>query len=324
MNLLSFLIYIPLQIAFIPLAIIGGAWVGYKQLAVSSRLGLSHTAVEIINGRWTMHMFGMRDDVATAKLTSQLNNTSTLGLWLVLFPLWVKYKISGKYFLYPKPPEAGKESILEIVTARTIYIDQIINRVAEDAEQFVAMGAGYDTRSFDMLTGHGLDCFELDQQAVQAHKRQYLDLAGVDVGDVRFLTIDFNTENTFEKLHQSGFNPNGNTIFLWEGVTLYLDEAEVRNTLRDFRDQAPPGSVLIADIYANRFISTLTKNAAARKSLEATDEMLHFGLDFEADAGEHLQVFIESESLKLGETHFLGSNNEKGPYGVVFEVSANS
>ncbi|MBO6557185.1 MAG: class I SAM-dependent methyltransferase [Pseudomonadales bacterium] len=324
MNLLSFLIYLPLQIAFIPLTIVGGIWVAYKQLVVSSRQGLSHTAIEIINGRWTMHIFGLRDDPATAKLAGKLNNTSTFGLWLALFPLWVKYRISGKYFLYPKPPEQGKEGIVDLVPARTIYIDQMINRIAETAEQFVAMGAGYDTRSFDMLSGRGLQCFELDQQVVQAHKRQYLELAGVATEDVRFLTVDFSKENSFEKLIQSGFDPTSKSLFLWEGVTLYLSEEEVRNTLRDFRDQAPVGSVLIADIYANRFLAALTRSAGARKSLEATNEMLNFGLDFEAGAREMLQDFIESESLKLGETHFLGRDNENGPFAAVFEVSASS
>ncbi|MBO6566047.1 MAG: class I SAM-dependent methyltransferase [Pseudomonadales bacterium] len=324
MNLLSFLIYLPLQIAFIPLTIVGGIWVAYKQLVVSSRQGLSHTAIEIINGRWTMHIFGLRDDPATAKLAGKLNNTSTFGLWLALFPLWVKYRISGKYFLYPKPPEQGKEGIVDLVPARTIYIDQMINRIAETAEQFVAMGAGYDTRSFDMLSGRGLQCFELDQQVVQAHKRQYLELAGVATEDVRFLTVDFSKENSFEKLIQSGFDPTSKSLFLWEGVTLYLSEEEVRKTLRDFRDQAPVGSVLIADIYANRFLAALTRSAGARKSLEATNEMLNFGLDFEAGAREMLQDFIESESLKLGETHFLGRDNENGPFAAVFEVSASS
>ena len=35
MRLISFLVYIPLQIAFIPLAIVGVALVGYRQMRVS-------------------------------------------------------------------------------------------------------------------------------------------------------------------------------------------------------------------------------------------------------------------------------------------------
>ena len=68
MSVLSKLVYIPLQLLFIPAAIVGAAIVAYKQLVVSKRLGLSQTAVEVINGRWIMHIFGLREDDATAKL----------------------------------------------------------------------------------------------------------------------------------------------------------------------------------------------------------------------------------------------------------------
>ena len=68
MALLSLIIYIPLQIVFLPLSVFGALLQAYKQMVVSKRLGISQTAIEIINGRWTMHIFGMRDDEATARL----------------------------------------------------------------------------------------------------------------------------------------------------------------------------------------------------------------------------------------------------------------
>ncbi len=90
----ALIVFIILQILFIPLAIMGAVWVGYKQIVVSKKLGASQTAVEIINGRWTMHIFGLRDDHAAAKLTPVLPNTSTFGLWLALFPLYVYSRIA--------------------------------------------------------------------------------------------------------------------------------------------------------------------------------------------------------------------------------------
>ena len=86
-KVLALIVFIILQVLFIPLAIIGAVLVGYRQLIVSKKLGVSQTAIEIINGRWTMHVFGLRDDHAAAKLTPVLPNTSTFGLWLALAPL---------------------------------------------------------------------------------------------------------------------------------------------------------------------------------------------------------------------------------------------
>ena len=81
--------------------------VAYRQMGVSKKLGISQTAIEILNGRWTMHVFGIRVDEASAKLAAALPNTSVIGLWLALFPLWLKHKMSGRPFLYPKIPEPG-------------------------------------------------------------------------------------------------------------------------------------------------------------------------------------------------------------------------
>ena len=79
MPILSLFIYVPLQVAFIPFAVLGVMLVAYKQIVVSKKVGVSQTAVEIINARWTMHIFSMRDDDATAKLAAALPNTSLFG-----------------------------------------------------------------------------------------------------------------------------------------------------------------------------------------------------------------------------------------------------
>ena len=70
MSLLSLVLYIPLQIAFIPLALIGFVLVAYRQMVVSKKMGISQTAIEILNGRWTMHAFGIRVDPLRPLLVS--------------------------------------------------------------------------------------------------------------------------------------------------------------------------------------------------------------------------------------------------------------
>ena len=51
MKIVALAIYLILQFAFIPLSIFGVLLTGYRQIAVSKRLGVSQTAIEIINGR---------------------------------------------------------------------------------------------------------------------------------------------------------------------------------------------------------------------------------------------------------------------------------
>ena len=46
---------------------------------VSQQLGFSSAAIEIINGRWNVDKFGIRNDEATEKLFNTLPNTSSFN-----------------------------------------------------------------------------------------------------------------------------------------------------------------------------------------------------------------------------------------------------
>ena len=319
LRLFSFVVFLVLQIAFLPLAVVGLVIVAYKQLAVSKRLGVSQTMVEVLNARWTMHVFDMREDVASARLADSIPNTSPFGLWLVLFPLWVKYKMSGAYFGYPKVPDEGRENLINFMVARTLYIDRIIRRVLGDMDQFVLLGAGYDTRAYGEFKRDGTAVFELDQTHNQELKVTSLGNAGIDAAHVTFVPVDFSRDDIFEKLQTAGYDTAKKTTFLWEGVTLYLAEEDVRKTLRDVREHAAPGSVVVADFYAERSIR-MGSGSVVKKKLEYTDETLGFGLPFEADHEQTLQHFVNSEGLTVGETTFLGSSGKKGPFMVVAEL----
>lgn len=319
-KIVAFVVYVVVQIAFIPMALIGVVLTGYRQIVVSKKLGVSQTAIEIINGRWTMHIFGIREDFASDRLLSVLPNSSKLGLWMVLFPLWLQTRISGQLSFYPRVPEAGDENIADMVPARTLHFDQIIRRTLSDVDQFVLMGAGYDTRAYGFFTDADVSIFEVDQPEVQRHKKEMLATTAINSDDVTFVSIDFKHDDLFKKLTEAGFDTSKKALFLWEGVTLYLSTAEVQQTMQSVKQHAASGSVLLVDIYAERMIELLGKSNTGGKILELTDEGLQFGLDFQNNWQTQLTEFVEAQSLSVGETHFLGSNNEQGPYAVVAEL----
>jgi len=181
------------------------------------------------------------------------------------------------------------------------------------------MGAGYDMRAYEKLRSNNVSFFELDQPSVQAHKLATLKSSGIAFDHVTFVSVDFSNENAVERLIESGFDKSKKTLFLWEGVTLYLSEADVRKTMRDIRNAATAGSVLLADIYAERFIDFAGK-VSSKKTLERTDEGVDFGLNFSSKHEETLSEFVESESMSVGECFFLGENSDKGPFVVVAEM----
>ena len=319
MTMIAWLVYIPLQTLWLPISLLGVIWVAYKQIVVSSRMGVSQTTVEIINGRWTMDVFGLRSDRAARMLASTIPNNSTGGLWLALFPLWLARHIAGKPFLYPTLPAPEKAGIANLVPSRTMEFDALIAANAEDATQFVVLGAGLDTRAYGLLNESDLAMFELDQKEVQAYKRENVAKAQIDATNVQFIEVDFADPNWISALTASSYDPAKKTIFLWEGVTLYLSETATRDTLSALKTNATPGSVVIADFYAKRFVN-IGKGKAVGALLDATGEGLGLGLDFSGDAEGVLRNFVSAQGLTLGRHQFLGAGHKNGPFTVIAEL----
>jgi len=58
MKVFSLVVYVVLQLLCLPLLIVGVLLGAYRQMVVSKRLGLSNTAIKVIQARWTMDRFG--------------------------------------------------------------------------------------------------------------------------------------------------------------------------------------------------------------------------------------------------------------------------
>ena len=134
------------------------------------------------------------------------------------------------------------------------------------------------------------------------------------------VTVNFSRDDAFIALSEAGFDRTKKTLFLWEGVTLYLSEADVRKTMQDVCGNAPAGSVLLADIYADSFVKTIGGRSGIKETLEYTNEELAFSLSMATTHEETLKDFVESESMSVGEAVFMGSNSDKGPFMTVVEM----
>ena len=316
---LAWLIFVPLQMLWLPLSILGGLLVAYKQVWVSRKLGLSQTAVEVVNGRWTADLFGLRGDPPSRRLAGKLPNNSVLGLYLALLPLLIAKIIAGRPIIYPILPEDGKAGIASIVFSRTRRLDGLIADRTSDVGQLVVLGAGLDARCYGSLANEGLAMFELDQASVQRAKRMAVKRAKLASERVHYIEADFAQPQWIASLTASSYDPSLKTIFIWEGVTLYLSEADVRATLAAIKANAAVGSVVLLDLYAARFLA-LAGRGAAGKTLEATGEPLRFGLDLSEDPEAVLAAFATSTGLCLGRHYFMGSAHPKGPFMVVAEL----
>jgi methyltransferase (TIGR00027 family) len=88
--------------------------------------------------------------------------------------------------------------------------------------------------------------FEVDHPATQAYKRERAALLGESLASVTFVPVDFTLDDLDAALDAAGHDPQQPTVWVWEGVTMYLDDAALRGTLGVVRQRSAPGSTLAA------------------------------------------------------------------------------
>ena len=129
---------------------------------------------------------------------------------------------------------------------RTRFIDDAVGAALEgQLEQFVVLGAGFDSRAYRLPGLRKTTVFEVDHPDTLRRKRSALTRAlGVFPEHVRFVPTDFNQDDLEQAMATAGYCVSARTLFLWEGVTNYLSEAAVDATLR-WCSRAAPGSRLL-------------------------------------------------------------------------------
>jgi len=168
------------------------------------------------------------------------------------------------------------------VVARTRWIDDAIVAAANDIEQMVILGAGFDTRAYRMAVLRAVDVFEIDHPDTQAAKKRVLQRVLLEApSHVRFVAVDFRRDDLIDGLRHAGYRDSARTFILWEGVTNYLTADAVDSTLR-WCARASAGSRLLftyihRDVLTRPSAFTGTKNLLA--SLDRAGERLTFGMD---------------------------------------------
>jgi len=177
--------------------------------------------------------------------------------------------------------KAIPEGLYEYVIARTGYFDDLfIHSLKEETSQIVILGAGYDSRPyrFKNLIGNTL-IYEVDALATQEHKRIILQNNGVYCHkNIRYVSLDFEQDDLMNVLCNEGFNPLLQTLFIWEGVTFYLNPATVQTILQSLRSNSAEHSILSFD-----FQNIDNEQGLIDTGLKA--EIIRFGIEAETVNG---------------------------------------
>lgn len=167
------------------------------------------------------------------------------------------------------------------------YEDLLARAVAEGVQQVVLLGAGYDTTSMRLDLG-GATLFEVDAPPTQKFKREVIARHGIKTKtDVRYVPCDFERDSLPSLLREHGFDPELPSLIAWWGVSFFLTEGAVRQTMADVAALSAPGSYFVFDYMDASVVdgrTTLRGAVKARAAVAKRGESYKFGLTREGAA----------------------------------------
>ena len=134
--------------------------------------------------------------------------------------------------------------------ARTRLIDDWVREAVQNGMvQIVVMGAGFDCRALRMVELRSSSVFELDRGEMLELKSHLL--AGTQISHIRAVPIDFLSDRPEDRLIAAGYSPIAKTLFVWEGVTNYLDSTAIDAVFNFFGRCAPGSRVIFTYVHAD-------------------------------------------------------------------------
>jgi methyltransferase (TIGR00027 family) len=242
-------------------------------------------------------------------------------------PAWM-YHVFG-FFIKVGYAEVRGPGVNGFLAARDRYIDDVLQSFLDNGlEQLVILGAGFDSRPYRFDRLRHIKTFEVDHPATQADKlARVRSVFGEAPSHVLYIPIDFDTQTLAERLLESGYDPTLKTLFVWQGVTMYLTQEAVDATLAFVVNHSAPGSAIVFDYIYQAVLDGAQKHgevSGMRRYRFMTGEGLTFGIAEGAseallkERGFHHVKDVSVADLKAA--YFTGKNASRkvvGGYGIV-------
>lgn len=203
------------------------------------------------------------------------------------------------------------------IVARIRFIDECVARgLREGLEQMVIIGAGYDTRAYRIKGSEALRVFEVDHPKTQAFKKATIQsIFGKLPEHVSYVPVVFGKDPLDQKLIGQGYRLELKTLFIVEGLLMYIAPPAVDRLLSFIAHASGPGSALVCDYFDISVIegtSPRQEAQALRKFVETEGSPLQFGIreqeveGFFSDRGFSNIIRVSAVSCK--EKYFSGAS----------------
>lgn len=237
---------------------------------------------------------------------------------VLLLPTFFRLLIYIPFFRTLFSRKIAPKGIYAYVVARTKYIDSVfIHALDKGFGQIAIFGAGFDTRAlrFRHATVNAR-IFELDVPVTQSAKINQYRRRGLDIPqNLVFVPVDFDNESFSSKLEEAGFDRNMRSLFILEGVLMYLQPESAVKTLGTIHRLAEPGSEIVFDYIHSSILlkeSLCDEEKEILQTVSKMREQWHFGIgkgeleSFLSNSGFELVEHLDSHRLE--QLYFKDSN----------------
>ncbi len=218
------------------------------------------------------------------------------------------------------------------IRARVRYFDDFVkSSVDEGLDQLVILGAGYDTRAY-RIEGlkSNIRVFEVDHQDTQSVKIEKVkEIFGALPDHVTYVPVDFEIENLGEKLVAQGYDRSLKTLFLMEGLVMYIPPEAVDEILSFIAKNSGKGSAILFDYYPESIVEGTCELEVGKNIFDYTfqqGEPLKFGIkegmveSFLAERGFSRAKDVTAEEYK--KMYFHGINKDRKVNNLLFFAQA--
>ncbi len=240
--------------------------------------------------------------IAHKEISSEQGPADSLAEYFL--PFFIRFLIGFKMIRARgiKKSDNRTPGLYEYMIARTSFFDAVFkDEIQKNIPQIVLLGAGYDTRAYRFKhLLYSTKIFELDIATTQNRKKRCLEKAKIEIpGNVTFVPIDFNKESVRNALENAGYDPQKKTLFLWEGVSYYLENEAVDATFDFFRLFSHTKSMLVFDYAVPHTKESMENDYGVKAFVDVwkkhrTKEPFKFFID-----EQQIHSFLEQRGLTL-------------------------
>lgn len=223
---------------------------------------------------------------------------------------WTAWLLRFGYFRHQFKTRILPPGSYEYVMARTIHMDALfVHALEHNWPQIVILGAGYDSRSYRFK--QKIDktrIFEVDAYGSQQHKRLCLQRARLEWPfQTTFVCVDLAHQDLAPRLGEAGYEPDLQTLFLLEGLVMYLPEPQVKYLLTFMQQNRAAGTTIAFDYIFRSVVNGTSTAYGAREQYEIVrnvGEPMQFGLEY-----DEMAEWLAGEDFKI-ESHYTPDDFE--------------